>query len=116
MSTTGTTNIYSGVNHNFTALGVSNINAAGGHFETASVIHMNGPVAGTATPVSGISLQVDADGNLLYTNGLQTRTGPALNDPRQTESNRGSINTRFPTREPYPFHESQNTENTGESS
>ena len=116
MSTTGTTNIYSGVNHNFTALGVSNINAAGGHFETASVIHMNGPVAGTATPVSGISLQVDADGNLLYTNVLQTRTGPALNDPRQTEANRGSINTRFPTREPYPFHESQSTENSGESS
>ena len=116
MSTTGTTNIYSGVNHNFTALGVSNINAAGGHFETASVIHMNGPVAGTATPVSGIDLQVDADGNLLYTNVLQTRTGPALNDPRQTEANRGSINTRFPTREPYPFHESQSTENSGESS
>lgn len=116
MSTTGTTNIYSGVNHNFTALGVSNINAAGGHFETASVIHMNGPVAGTATPVSGIDLQVDADGNLFYTNVLQTRTGSALNDPRQTEANRGSINTRFPTREPYPYHESQSSENTGESS
>ena len=114
MSTTGTTNIYSGVNHNFTALGVSNINAAGGHFETASVIHMNGPVAGLATPVEGVGLQLDGEGNLLYTNVLQTRQGEALNSPRVTETHRGSINTRFPTREPYPYHESQNIENSSE--
>lgn len=114
MSTTGTTNIYSGVNHNFTALGVSNINAAGGHFETASVIHMNGPVAGLATPVEGVGLQLDGEGNLLYTNVLQTRQGEALNSPRVTETHRGSINTRFPTREPYPYHESQSIENSSE--
>ena len=96
-STNGTTNIYSAINHNLTALGVSNINAAGGHFETASVIHMNGPVAGLATPVDGIPVQVDNEGNLYFTNTLYTRNAE---DNRQTEKV-GSIVTRFPSREPF---------------
>ena len=111
MSTTGSTNVHSGVNHNLTAVGTSNITAPGGHFETAGLIHMNGPTAGIATTVSGISLQVDSDGNLLYTNILETRNGSALNSPRITETARGSILTRFPTREPYPDHESKNLAN-----
>ncbi len=111
-STSGTTNIYSALNHNLTAGGVSNINAAGGHFETASVIHMNGPVAGTALPITSMELQKDVDGFLFYTNVLETRTSETpIYSPRITETRMGSILTRFPTREPYPFHESQSLEN-----
>ncbi len=96
-STNGTTNIYSKLNHNLTALGVSNINAAGGHFETASVIHMNGPVAGLATPVSEIPVQVDPEGNLYFTDTLYERDEK---DNRKTEKV-GSILTRLPGREPF---------------
>ena len=109
-STDGTTNIYSGINHNLTALGVSNINAAGGHYETASVIHMNGPTAGVATPVDSITLQMNENGEL-YTNVLKPRSADAIPSPRNTESGKESIVSRFPTREPYPEHESQDTEN-----
>ena len=111
-STEGSTNIYSTINNNLTALGTSNINSAAGHYETAPVIHMNGPPAALTTPVSSISLQVDADGNLLWPNVLAERTGAAANSPRKTESNRGSIVSRYPTREPYAYHESQNNLNT----
>ena len=112
-STEGSTNIYSTINNNLTALGESNINSAAGHYETAPVIHMNGPPAARVMiPVSSISLQVDADGNLLWPNVLAERTGAAANSPRKTESNRGSIVSRYPTREPYPYHESQSNLNT----
>lgn len=112
MSTKGSTKIFSDQSHFLTALkGSSNISANIGHYETATVIHMNGPAAGVATTVSDISLQVDTDGNLLYTNILETRNGSALNSPRITETARGSILTRFPTREPYPDHESKNLAN-----
>ena len=112
MSTTGSTKIFSEQSHFLTASkGSSNISANTGHFETAKVIHMNGPAAGTASAISGITLQVDADGNLLYTNILEARNGPALNSPRFTETARGSIVSRFPTREPYPDHDSKNLAN-----
>ena len=68
------------------------------------------PATATST-VSGISFQADSDGNLLYTNVLENRTGSSLNSPRQTETLRGSINTRFPTREPYPDHETKKLDN-----
>ena len=59
-----------------------------------------------------ISLQVDSDGNLLYTNVLETRTATTpIYSPRTTETKIGSILTRFPTREPYPDHEAQSIEN-----
>ena len=96
-STNGTTNIYSAINHNLTALGVSNINAAGGHFETASVIHMNGPVAGLATPVGEIPVQLDDEGNLYFTDTLYERDEK---QDRKTEKV-GSILTRLPGREPF---------------
>ncbi len=112
LSTSQTTNIYSGVNHNLTAVGVSNINAGGGHFETAPQIHMNGPTAGTALPVTAMELQKDVDGFLFYTNVLEQRTAETpVYAPRTTEERIGSILTRFPTREPYPYHESQSIEN-----
>ena len=111
-STEGSTNIYSTINNNLTALGASNINSAAGHYETASVIHMNGPIAGLSTPVAGITLQADAEGNLIWPNVLAERTGAAANSPRKVESYRGSIVTRYPTREPYAYHESQNNLNT----
>ena len=111
-STEGSTNIYSTINNNLTALGASNINSAAGHYETASVIHMNGPIAGLSTPVAGITLQADAEGNLIWPNVLAERTGAAANSPRKVESYRGSILTRYPTREPYAYHESQNNLNT----
>ena len=72
---------------------------------------MNGPIALKATKVPGISFQADADGNLLYTNILSERTSSSLNSPKVTESKRGSILTRFTTREPYPDHEQSNLEN-----
>tara|TARA_Y100000590_G_scaffold113968_1_gene129841 strand:+ start:12695 stop:14593 length:1899 start_codon:yes stop_codon:yes gene_type:complete len=112
LSTSQTTNIYSGVNHNLTAVGTSNITAGAGHFETASQIHMNGPAAGTALPVSAMELQKDVDGFLFYTNILEERTAETpIYSPRKTETRIGSILTRFPTREPYPLHESQSIEN-----
>lgn len=122
MSTTGSTNVYSGVDLKLTQLGSSHINSGTTHRETAANgsgrIDMNSPGfdASVCVPVTGIPLQVDGEGNLLYTNVLEMRQGEALNSPRVTETQRGSINTRFPTREPYPDHESQSTANSGESS
>lgn len=113
LSTSQTTNIYSTINTNITTLGISNINSAAGHYETAPQIHMNGPAAGTALPVNAMELQKDADGFLFYTNVLEERTAETpVYAPRITEERIGSILTRFPTREPYPLHESQSIENS----
>ena len=74
---------------------------------------MNGPAAGTALPVNAMELQKDADGFLFYTNVLEERTAETpVYAPRITEERIGSILTRFPTREPYPLHESQSIENS----
>ena len=110
-STVENTSIYSSKDLKLTQGITSHIKSGTSHKETAGRIDMNGPEASTAVPVSGISFQVDSDGNLLYTNILETRTGSSLNSPRQTETLRGSINTRFPTREPYPDHETKNLDN-----
>ena len=110
LSTT-TFNSFSTLAQKFTTDGESHINAGDFHHETAPKIHMNGPIALKATKVPGISFQADADGNLLYTNILSERTSSSLNSPKVTESKRGSILTRFTTREPYPDHEQSNLEN-----
>ena len=47
----------------------------------------------------------------LYTNVLKPRSADTIPSPRNTESGKESIVSRFPTREPYPEHESQDTEN-----
>ena len=106
-----TFNSFSTLAQKFTTDGESHINAGDFHHETAPKIHMNGPIALKATKVPGISFQADADGNLLYTNILSERTSSSLNSPKVTESKRGSILTRFTTREPYPDHEQSNLEN-----
>lgn len=117
LTTSNNTNIYSGLDLKLTQLGTSHINSGISHRETAAGgagrIDMNsaGFDALLLTPISGISFLTDADGNLLYTNILQNRTGSAVNSPRETESQRGSITTRFPTREPYPDHESKSITN-----
>jgi hypothetical protein len=116
-TTAKNTNVYSGEDLKLTQVGSSNINSGVSHKETANNgagrIDMNsaGQVALKTTAISGISLKVDSEGNLLYTNILETRSGSALNSPRHTETKRGSILTRFPTREPYPDHESKNLAN-----
>ncbi len=112
-STVENTNIYSGKDLKLTQGVTSHISSGASHRETAGRIDMNSPgFPATATStVSGISFQADSDGNLLYTNVLENRTGSSLNSPRQTETLRGSINTRFPTREPYPDHETKKLDN-----
>ena len=117
LTTSNNTNIYSGIDLKLTQLGTSHINSGVSHRETAAGgggrIDMNsgGFSASILDPISGIEFLTDADGNLYYTNILENRTGSAVNSPRETETNRGSINTRFPTREPYPEHESISNEN-----
>ena len=100
-----TTKITSGSNFNlnttgvnlFTASGNTSIKSGGQHIETASQIHMNGPAAAEATTFDGLSVKVDSEGNLYFTNTLYTRNGEGN---RETEKI-GTILTRFPTREPF---------------
>ena len=54
-------------------------------------------MAGLATPVDDIPVQLDDEGNLYFTNTLYERDD---NDDRKTEKV-GSIVTRFPSREPF---------------
>jgi len=82
--------------------GNTEINSAGNHNETATEIHMNGPTAVAATPYSGLSVKVDDDGNLYFTNTLYTRDSETGN--RNTEKV-GTILTRFPSREPFAREE-----------
>ena len=83
-STTGDTNI---------------LTSAGNHVEStpAGVIHMNGPTATTASTFDGLSVKVNDEGNLYFTNTLYTRNSDGN---RETEKV-GTILTRFPTREPF---------------
>jgi hypothetical protein len=80
-----------------TTQGNTEIKSAGNHNETASQIHMNGPAAVPATPYSGLSVKVDDEGNLYFTNTLYTRNSDGN---RETEKI-GTILTRFPAREPF---------------
>ena len=80
-----------------TTQGNTEIKSAGNHNETASQIHMNGPAAVPATPYSGLSVKVDNEGNLYFTNTLYTRNSEGN---RETEKV-GTILTRFPAREPF---------------
>lgn len=82
--------------------GNTEIKSAGNHNETATEIHMNGPVAASATTYSGLTAKVDADGNLFFTNTLYTRDATTGN--RNTEK-LSTILTRFPTREPFAREE-----------
>lgn len=61
--------------------GVSNINAAGNHVETAAEIHMNGPTAATAEALSTFANPDEAGGTV------------------------DSIMLRVPSHEPWPHHE-----------
>jgi hypothetical protein len=70
-----------------------------------------GHIAVPTTVVNGLGFWVDEDGNFIYTNVLENRAGSSLNSPREIEANRGSITTRFPTREPYPDHETKKLDN-----
>jgi len=113
LTTAQSTTIFSTMSNMITAdTGSMHLSSSLGHYETSKVIHMNGPAAVKATAISGISLQVDTEGNLLYTNVLETRTAETpIYSPRKTETKIGSILTRFPTREPYPDHEAKSIEN-----
>ena len=113
LTTAQSTTIFSTMSNMITAdTGSMHISSNIGHYETSGVIHMNGPAAVKATATTGLSLQVDSEGNLLYTNVLETRTATTpIYSPRTTETKIGSILTRFPTREPYPDHEAQSIEN-----
>ncbi len=82
--------------------GNTEINSAGNHNETAKEIHMNGPVAASATTFSGLTAKVDSDGNLFFTNTLYTRDSTTGN--RNTEKV-STILTRFPAREPFAREE-----------
>lgn len=116
-STSESTNIFSTKDLKLTQLLTSHINSGVSHRETANYglgrIDMNsaGQMAVPTTIVDGLGFWVDEDGNFIYTNILENRTGSSLNSPRETESNRGSITTRFPTREPYPDHETKKLDN-----
>jgi|MDSZ01.3.fsa_nt_gb hypothetical protein len=113
LTTAQSTNIFSTMSNMITAdTGSLHLNSSIGHYETSGVIHMNGPAAVKATAVSNMELQKDVDGFLFYTNVLEERTAESpIYSPRKTETRIGSILTRFPTREPYPFHESQSIDN-----
>ena len=80
------------------------LTSKGNHVESTpkGVIHMNGPVAASATTFSGLTAKVDDDGNLFFTNTLYTRDSTTGN--RNTEKV-STILTRFPTREPFAREE-----------
>ena len=80
------------------------LTSAGNHVEStpAGVIHMNGPVAASATSYGGLTAKVDSDGNLFFTNTLYTRDSTTGN--RNTEKV-STILTRFPAREPFAREE-----------
>ena len=71
LTTAQSTTIFSTMSNMITAdTGSMHISSNIGHYETSGVIHMNGPAAVKATATTGLSLQVDSEGNLLYTNCL----------------------------------------------
>jgi len=76
-------NIIIGANGKITTTSNLDINSGGNHTETASQIHMNGPVAAKAMPLKTHVLPTDID----------------------DETVEGLIMRRMPTHEPYPQHE-----------
>lgn len=101
--TTGSNNLTAGVS--------TNILSSVGHFETASVIHMNGPAATPATPPE------DAEGAeppsiikpLTTYDNLVTSSEEPWNEGKryQLDEPVKSIMKRIPMHEPWPLHENQ---------
>jgi hypothetical protein len=97
----GNFNIAAGANNNFSANGNTNISTQGQHLESANAIHMNGPVAATATPAASATMPVSLSKYSL------PNTDPAVGwvGNRYTTTNMVSIMQRVPVHEPWAQHE-----------
>lgn len=95
VSSSGNFELNSGGSNNFSADGSTNISSGGNHIETATQIHMNGPVAATAakaaTATAPTPLSIFANPS-----NVQDKALPP------------SIMLRIPTHEPWPHHENLN--------
>ena len=91
IDTAKTLHVKSGQDNRLTAGGNTFINSAKEHRETATYVHMNGPIAPTANPAQQVS-------------PLSTNTLPRVR-PGGVISGYQSILARSPQHEPWPHHE-----------
>jgi hypothetical protein len=107
LTTTGNLDINTGGNNNLTAGASTNIRSGGNHIETASVIHMNGPAAATATAAAapGGATAASEASEAVLPKILKTHSLPDLSAPNEDDVDKSVIVRRMPTAEPYPFHE-----------
>lgn len=99
ITTTDDLEIFTGKSNNLTAGATTNILSTAGHFETAAVIHMNGPAA---TPA------VAAEPLITHDNIVTDPNEPWENKKRYSvEDPLKSIMKRVPMHEPWALHENQ---------
>lgn len=96
ITTTENLHVNTGNNNNFTAGSNTNISSGGNHYETASLIHMNGPAAESAQSATPLSTHVvvATDGTLEWASTKYQDTGGLI-----------SIMRRVPMHEPWLLHE-----------
>jgi hypothetical protein len=90
--------IFTGKSNNLTAGATTNILSTAGHFETAAIIHMNGPPATPAVPATDLSTH----------DNIRTSSDQPWAKKRYAEDNPlKSIMKRIPMHEPWALHENQ---------
>jgi hypothetical protein len=92
-------NVSTGITNHFTAGANTNVLSGGTHFETASIIHMNGPAATPATPITSLKLH----------DNIRTSSKEKWNEKNRyvVKDPLKSILKRVPMHEPWAFHENQ---------
>lgn len=93
VTTGGSYHINTSGSNNLTADGSTNILSGGNHIETATVIHMNGPAAATASKASDAEVAATPEALSTFAN------------PTESEGTIDSIMLRIPSHEPWPHHE-----------
>lgn len=98
ITTTDDLEIFTGKSNNFTAGATTNILSTAGHFETAAVIHMNGPSATPAVPAEELSV---------HDNPVTSSSQPWAKQRYRVDTPLKSIMKRIPMHEPWVLHENQ---------
>lgn len=98
ITTTDDLEIFTGKSNNFTAGATTNLLSTAGHFETAAIIHMNGPPATPAIPAEELSV---------HDNPVTSSAQPWAKKRYRVDAPLKSIMKRVPMHEPWVLHENQ---------
>lgn len=98
ITTTDSLELFTGKSNNFTAGTTTNILSTAGHFETAAIIHLNGPPATPAVPAVELAL---------HENPVTSSNEPWAKKRYGTDKLLQSIMKRVPMHEPWALHENQ---------